>query len=189
MTNIKPHMRRAASLLPIFLLGACEQLYHAPILYQAQTPDCRNWADGSSFELPRSIRVFAGSPKAGAGATLEVPLAYFIPRGESVTFTSQTFAVVAPSGGGRVVGTVDAVDRRVSNAPGTKTEHLSSLPLTLVALDSGDETMVRATLLFQSPPKRFDLVHPDMVAGSKVYRVRTYTYRWFEDRKQYGLCT
>jgi len=181
-------MRHAAP-LTLLLLTACEQPYHEPVLYQAQTPDCRNWADGSRFELPGSISVFAGTPERAADGALLLRIAYFIPRGESVAFSSEDFAIAEPTGSALIKGTVAAVDRGASNAPGTKTETLASLPPTLQALDFGDETMVRAKLLFPSPPKRFDLLHPKMIVGDQPYPVRTYTYRWFEDRGMYGLCS
>lgn len=181
-------MRHAAA-LSLLLLSACEQPYHAPILYQAQTPDCRNWADGSRFELPRRVSVFAGAPEQAPDGALQLRIAYFIPRGESVSFASQEFEIVEPQGSTSATGSVAAVDRHAVNAPGAKTEALASLPQTLTALNIGDETMIRVTLLFTSPPKRFDLLHPSMLVGGKPYPVRIYTYRWFEDRREYGLCT
>lgn len=182
-------MRRAIGLLPIFMLAACEQPYHAPILYQAQTPDCRDWVDGSRFELPRNISVFAGAPEPGPDGAVQLRIAYFVPRGESVQFSSQEFAVAEPKSSMRLPGAVARVDRGVSNAPGIRTEQLSSLPNSLVALDIGDETMVRVTLVISAPPRRFDLLHPTMLVGGKAYPVRTYTYRWFAERNEFGLCT
>jgi hypothetical protein len=182
-------MRRILAFVPLIMLAACEQPYRAPILYQAQTPDCRNWSDGSRFELPSSISVFASAPVSSADGSVQLHLAYFIPRGQSVRFSNQEFAISAPKGPAFERGVVTLVDRAAVNAPTHKTEVLASLPLKLDALEVGDETMVRATVQFAKALKRFDLMHPQMTIDGKSYPVRTYTYRWFEDRGKHGLCT
>jgi hypothetical protein len=182
-------MRRTFALLTSVTLAACEQPYRAPILYQAQTPGCSEWADGSRFELPESISIFASAPDRGADGSVQLRLAYFVPRGKSVTFSSQNFSISEPKGPQLGSGTVTLVDRGAVNAPTYKTEVLASLPTTLVALDIGDETMVRATVRFAQAPTRFDLLHPQMVINGRSYPVRTYTYRWFENQGKLGLCT
>lgn len=182
-------MRRILVLVPLITLAACEQSYRAPILYQAQTPDCRDWADGSRFELPKSISVFASAPERSADGSVQLRLAYFVPRGQSMKFSNQDFSISEPKGPPTEMGAVTLVDRAAVNAPTHKTEVLASLPVALDALDIGDETMVRATVQFSKAPRRFDLVHPQMIIDGKLYPVRTYTYRWFEDRGKLGLCT
>lgn len=182
-------MRRPLAFVPLIMLAACEQPYRAPILYQAQTPDCRDWADGSRFELPRSISVFASAPDQSSDGSVQLRVSYFVPRGQSVTFLNQEFSISAPKGPPIEKGVVTHVDRAAVNAATYKTEVLATLPPAVVALEVGDETMVRATIRFAKVPKRFDLMHPQMNIDGKSYPVRTYTYRWFEDRGKFGLCT
>ncbi|MNY82779.1 hypothetical protein D3C86_2250880 [compost metagenome] len=63
------------------------------------------------------------------------------------------------------------------------------MPLTLVAVATSDHTQIRYRLLIKGKmPPRFDLTPPDVLIGGNRYVSRTYTYRWFEDKKSYGMC-
>ena len=84
-------------------LFGCSQPYDAPILYQAKTPNCQDWLDGSRFELPQEIGVYAAPPKAVDGNVLKLGLMYAVPKGTEATFESHAFAIAIPRG--EVVGT------------------------------------------------------------------------------------
>lgn len=182
-------MRTILAIALAMSLSACEQPYQAPILYQAQSPDCRDWTDGSRFALPKDIDVFAGTPKGSHAEYVQLQISYFIPRGKSVTFASADFLLTEPKGRAIAMGVIEHIETGVRDGPGLPTEPLPKLPTTLSAVDRGEETMFRITLRFASPPDRFDLAHPTMVVDGTEYPVRTYTYRWFEQRKAYGLCS
>jgi hypothetical protein len=171
-------------------LAACtDGAYNPGIMYQAQSPDCDRWIDGSDFELPKEIRVFASAPKSGADGKLELGLAYFVPLGVETTFTKQVFQLTLPRG--RVVseGTVTSVDRKLKNSL-ENPQPLASLPNTLVGEVGGEDTMYRLNVVFNPPlPERFDFTPPDMLVGGKPFPVRTYTYRFFKDRARVGLCS
>jgi len=171
-------------------LDGCTQPYMGPILYQATTPDCPFWVDGSRFELPQGISVFASPPRSIGAHTLELSLTYFIPKGAEATFTNQKFVITLPRGSVVAHGAVAFVDRRVSGLPDSKAELLSELPLILHGELGGDETMYRVDIDFVgNVPDRFDFTPPVMIIGSDKYPMRTYTYRLFKQRQAYGLCT
>lgn len=75
-------MRRSALLaLPLLLLvSACDD-YTAPSLYQATTPDCKTWTEGSRFELPRGITVYATPPTTLKDGGTELALIFTLPVG------------------------------------------------------------------------------------------------------------
>jgi len=183
-------MRAALLLAFLLVLPGCTPPYSASILYQATTPDCRNWADGSRFALPEGADVFASSPKPLGDGALELDLAYFVPKNGEVTFTTHEFVVTTPHGPPVAVGRVALTERGVPGLPGSKTVVLSELPMTLRGDAIGDETMYRVNVQITSPlPDRFDFTPPQMILRGKTYPVRTLTYRWFAERKTYGLCT
>ena len=171
-------------------LAACSEQYVPGVLYQATTPGCTNWADGSRFELPKQISVFAGRPNAVGDAGVELSLAYFIPRDVEARFKSQEFAITLPRGASVSRGTVALVERAGSPVRAETTVVLPGLPDSLRGESPADETMYRVKIQFTGPlPERFDFTPPDMLLGEKSYPVRTYTYRLFTERNAYGLCT
>ena len=84
-------MRRSALLaLPLLLLSACDD-YTAPSLYQATTPDCKTWTEGSRFELPRGITVYATPPTTLTEGGTELALIFTLPVGTQASFTRLSF--------------------------------------------------------------------------------------------------
>ena len=182
-------MRRLSVALLLSLAACTEKPYNPGILYQAESPNCDRWVDGSRFELPQEISVFASVPALARDGNLELGMAYFVPEGVSTTFATQTFEITLPHGKSVAQGETKAVDRHLKNS--TKSpEPLPALPKTLVGEAGGDETMYRFKVVLTPPlPDRFDFQPPDMVVGEKSFHVRTYTYRYFKERNQIGLCS
>ena len=170
-----------------------ETPYVPGFLYGALTPNCDGWIDGSNFELPKEISVFASTPEPRDGSKLELGLAYFLPQGTEATFTSREFQITEPRGPAIAKGLIGQVTQRPINAfrhGHPPTIALSELPQTLVGNNLGEQTMYKVPLLFNLPlPERFDLRPPDLVIDGKAYPVRTYTYRFFKDRGAYGQCS
>ena len=64
------------------------------------------------------------------------------------------------------------------------------MPLLLRGDANSDETIFRLRLRLDGAlPERFDLTPPPMSINGTVYPVRTFTYRLFRDKHEYGLCT
>jgi hypothetical protein len=176
--------------LPLLLvLAGCTPPYDAPIMYQAVTPDCATWVDGSGFELPGEINVFAGKPAPAGKEAWDLDLAYFLPRKTEARFATQDFVLNLPHGDVVAKGEVVKVERAL---PGARRAR-ESLPLRLDLLrgeDFDDDTMVQVTIRFHKPlPQRFDFTPPSMIVAGRTYPVRTYTYRWFASRNALGLCS
>lgn len=173
----------------LFATACGDVLYTPGFMYQAQTPACERWVDGSRFELPRSVDVFASKPET-AGNKLELGINYFVPREVEVSLASQDFSITLPRGPAIARGIVVHVDRTPTNVAKRESVTLSALPNMLRGLEQGDSTMYRVKLQFQLPlPERFDFTPPNVLIGGRSYPVRTYTYRFFEERSAYGLCT
>ena len=183
-------MRAAVATVSLALAACAGDVYDpGPLLYQAVTPGCERWLDGSRFELPKRISVFASVPVPTTDGKMELGLAYFIPRGISTTFTNQVFEVTLPKGIAVARGEVTLVDRTPPSS-GQAPTVLTALPGTLVGEPDSEETMYRLRVLFSPPlPERFDFKPPDMLVEGKAYPVRTYTYRRFSDRGMVGLCS
>ena len=184
-------MRMTVYLLAVStVLVACSDSYTPGILYQAKSPACAIWSDGSRFELPKEIDVFAGKPESGSASSVDLSLAYFIPPAAAATFTNQVFAIAPPQSAETVRGTVTSIEQAVSPVRAATTVALATLPDTLRAQSATETTMYRIKIRFSGPiPDRFDFTPPRMLIGQDSYPVRTYTYRFFPDRKAYGLCT
>ncbi|WP_254672050.1 hypothetical protein [Janthinobacterium sp. MP5059B] len=90
-------MRRSALLaLPLLLLvSACDD-YTAPSLYQATTPECKTWTEGSRFELPRGISVYATPPVTLKEGGTELALIFTLPVGTQASFTRLSFLLEEP---------------------------------------------------------------------------------------------
>jgi hypothetical protein len=109
-------------------------------MYQAVTPDCGTWVDGSLFELPGEIDVFAGKPTPACKQALDLDLAYFLPKGAEVRFATQKFVLNLPHGDVVSEGAVITVERAL---PGPRRSR-EPLPLQLDMLrgeDFDDDTM------------------------------------------------
>ena len=189
--NSMVNLHHWAIAITLCCLAGCDASYNAgPLLYQAQTPGCLGWDDGSNFGLPDSVSVFASAPERAPNGGVILGLAYLVPRGRSIAFSSQEFDIRDPKSLAQVRGVVTRVDRSVVGIhPSEQPENLASLPKTITAIDRGDETMVRVDLRFATAPSRFDLLHPRMLIDGTSYPVRTFTYRWFPERSRFGLCS
>ena len=59
-----------------------------------------------------------------------------------------------------------------------------------VASAAGEETLWRVRVRVKEKlPERFDVVSPAFEIGLKEYPMRTFTYRYFPERKAFGLCS
>ena len=64
-----------------------------------------------------------------------------------------------------------------------------TVPGMLIPVATADVTQWRIRLGVNGGlPDRFDLVTSDVIIDGDRYPVRTFTYRWFPERKAYGLC-
>jgi len=177
------------AILLLLALTGCTTQYNAPIMYQAVTPDCGTWVEGSRFELPGEISVFAGKPMSAGNQALDLDLAFFLPKGAEARIAAQDFVLNLPHGDVVAKGEVTKVERAL---PAPK-RSLEPLPLQLDMLrgvDFDGDTMYQVTIRFQKPlPQRFDFTPPPMIVAGRTYPVRTYTYRWFASRNAFGLCS
>jgi hypothetical protein len=156
-------------------------------MYGATSENCSRWLDGSNFELPREIAVFASTPTPSTGLGIQLSLAYILPSGTRAQFSNHEFSLTNPRGSAFAIGSVVHVERDVGNSP---IAAMSSLPLSLEAGSQAARVIYRVVIEFSSTiPPRFDFKPPDMIVDGKQYPVRTFTYRFFDDRKVYGLCT
>lgn len=183
-------MRQLTPLALLFLLTACGEQYTAPSLYQATTAECSNWADVSRFDLPRGVSVIATAPTALDKGGLEIGVVYTLPRGLMAKFDSKSFNITLPKGAFIAKAKIATIYQRGSNQRAEIVEVVERFPGLLAAIGTSDETQWRMRLQVDGKlPQRFDLVLPKMVIAEKTYPVRTFTYRYFEDRKAYGMCT
>lgn len=183
-------MRRYRPLAVLLLLTACGEQYTAPSLYLAATPDCKSWVDGSRFELPRGITVHATPPVTTADGGIEVVLSYTLPRSTIADFTARGFQLTQPQGAPIRDGKVVTIYQRGSSGRPEIVDSIDKLPLRLAAAGNSDQTQTRIRLTFPGKlPPRFDLKPPDMIIAEKRYPVRTFTFRYFDERKSYGMCS
>ena len=183
-------MRRYAPLSLLFALAACGDNYKAVDLYQAKTPDCKNWADESRFELPKGIYVTATAPVALPEGGVEIGLVYMLPRNTQAQFTSRAFKIYQPKGAPLMNAEVASIYQRGTSARPEMVEVIKEVPVLMVATARSDATQFRFRLQFKGKlPERFDFTPPPMVIDRDRYPVRTFTYRYFEERKAYGMCS
>ncbi|MGV7211113.1 hypothetical protein ACLB1G_25030 [Oxalobacteraceae bacterium A2-2] len=179
-----------APLALLLTLGACGDQYTPVNVYMATTPDCKTWQESSRFALPRGISVSTTPPVTLPDGGAEFTLVYLLPRGERARFLSRNYNVTQPKG--PVLATAELVTlyQRTTNAPANIVESIPRVPDMLVAGATGEETIWRVRLRVKDKlPERFDLVPPEVEIALKKYPVRTFTYRYFADRKAYGLCS
>lgn len=183
-------MRRYAPLALIFALAACGEKYTPASLYQAVTPECKNWADESRFDLPKGIYVTATAPTAVPEGGVEIGLVYMLPRNTLAQFTSRAFKISQPKGAPLQTAEIASIYQRGTSARPEIVEVIKEMPVLMAAVATSDATQFRFRLRFKGKlPERFDFTPPDMVINRDRYPVRTFTYRYFEDRKAYGMCT
>jgi hypothetical protein len=183
-------MRRYAPLALLLALTACGEHYTPANLYQAATPDCKNWADESRFELPKGITVTATQPLPLAEGGVEIGLVYMLPRNTQAQFTSRAFKISQPKGPAVATAEIASIYQRGTSQRPELVEVIKDMPVLMVAVATSDATQFRYRLHFKGKlPERFDFTPPPMVINRDRYPVRTFTFRYFEDRKAYGMCT
>ena len=184
-------MRRSALLaFPLLLLvSACDD-YTAPSLYQATTPDCKTWTEGSRFELPRGITVYATPPTTLKEGGTELALIFTLPVGTQASFTRLSFLLEEPKKPPFANATVTTIYQRGLDQKAEIVDVIEQLPIMFSAVGNSKATQWRLRLqLPRQLPQRFDLNMPDMLVAGKRYPVRTFTYRYFDERKAYGMCS
>lgn len=184
-------MRRLAPFaLPVLLaVSGCGNDYQPEQLYMAAGPDCREWVEGSTFRLPEGISVSATSPVTLEKGSAEFGIIYLVPRGGKVTFTTRAFNITQPKGPVVAKAKVLSYYQRGTNNRAEMVEVIETVPGMLIPAATADVTQWRIRLgVTGALPDRFDLVTSDVVIDGDRYPVRTFTYRWFPERKAYGLC-
>lgn len=184
-------MRRLAllSALPLLALSACGDRYQPVQLYMAKTPTCSEYVETSRFDLPDGITVTATSPTTLPGGGAEFGLVYLLPRATQAQFATLSYPVTQPKGARVARAEVVTFYSRGTDTRPEIVDSIEGVPKLLVAVANSDHTQWRARLRVQSKlPERFDLTPPALVIGGDRYPVRTFTYRWFPERKAFGLC-
>lgn len=182
-------LRYSLLLLPL-LLSACGDAYTPVDVYMAKTPECQAWQEGSRFALPRGISISTTPPVTLPDGGAEFTFVYLVPRGERAMFLTRDYNVTEPKG--PVIAKAELVTfyQRTTNSPAEIVEAIPKVPDMLIAGATGAETIWRVRLrVTQQLPERFDVVPPGFEIALNKYPVRTFTYRYFADRKAYGLCS
>ncbi|GAB2859673.1 hypothetical protein GCM10027277_30250 [Pseudoduganella ginsengisoli] len=183
-------MRNWASLAVLLTLAACGNDYQPVQLYQATTPACSKWEEGSTFALPENITVTATPPIALPDGGVEINVVYMVPRGGMAQFTSRAFKISAPKGPPLANGELVTIYRRGTEGRPEIVDVIEQVPVLMTGIGTSDTTQYRFKLHFKGKlPERFDFMLPDMKIKNERYPVRTFTYRYFEDRKTYGMCS
>lgn len=177
-----------ALLLPL-LLAACGKDYEPVQLYMATTPACSDAVETSRFALPDGITVTATSPVTLPDGGAEFGFVYLLPRGTKAQFATLTYPVTQPKGPRIARAEVVTFYSRGTNSRPEIVDSIEGVPKLLVAVANADETQWRARLRVTSKlPQRFDLTPPALIIDGDRYPVRTFTYRYFPERKAFGLC-
>lgn len=174
--------------LSLLLLAACDS-YTPDHVYMADTPACATWQESSVFKLPRGITVSTTPPVTLPDGGAEFTLVYLVPSGERAMYVTRSYQVTAPKGPVLAKAELVTFYQRATNAPANIVYSLDKVPDMLVAGASSDETIYRVRLRVKDKlPERFDLVSPQFEIATRKYPVRTFTYRYFPERKAFGLC-
>jgi len=182
-------MRRFAPFALLFALTACGDSYTPASLYQATSADCGTAVDADTFEFPRGITVAATNAIQAADGSLEIGVNYMLPRTTQLNFATQHFQVSQAKGALIENAAITSIYQRPTNQRAELVEIVNGVPLSLIAVATSDHTQFRYRLQIKGKlPSRFDLTPPDVVIGNKRYVSRTFTYRWFEEKKAYGMC-
>ena len=175
--------------LGLLLLAACDS-YTPDHLYMADTPDCATWQEGSTFKLPRGISVSTSPPVMLPDGGAEFTLVYILPSGERARYVTRGYNITSPHG--PVIARAEMVTfyQRATNSPANIVYPIEKVPDMLVAGATSDDTIWRVRLRVKDKlPQRFDLVSPEFEIATRKYPVRTFTYRYFPERKAFGLCS
>lgn len=182
-------LRYSVLALPL-LLTACGDSYTPVDLYMARTPECGTWQESSRFELPRGISVSTTPPVTLPDGGAEFTFVYLVPRGERAIFLTRDYNVTQPKGAVIAKAKLLTFYQRATNAPAEIVEQIPKVPDMLIAGATGDETIWRVRLQVRGKlPERFDLTPPALEIALTKYPMRTFTYRYFADRKAFGLCS
>jgi hypothetical protein len=183
-------LRYTASLVLPLLLSACGESYTPVDLYMAATPECKSWQEGSRFELPRGMSVSTTPPVMLPDGGAEFTFVYLLPRGERAMFVTRDYEVTEPKGPLITKAQLVTFYQRTTNSPAEIVEAIPKVPDMLIAGATGAETIWRVRLrVTQKLPDRFDVTPPAFEIALNKYPVRTFTYRYFPERKAYGLCS
>lgn len=185
-----PMRRPALFTLPLLLtLSACGDDYRPEQLYMATSPTCAEWVEASRFELPEGVSVTATSPVTLQEGGAEFGVIYIVPRGGKVQFTTRSFNVTQPQGPVIAKAEVLSFYQRGTNSRAEMVEVIKEVPGLLIPVATADDTQWRVRLAVKNGlPQRFDMTPPAVIIDGERYPVRTFTYRWFTERKAYGLC-
>lgn len=183
-------LRYPASLVLPLLLSACGDSYTPVNLYMAATPECKTWQEGSRFELPRGISVATTPPVTLPDGGAEFTFVYVLPRGERAVFTTRDYTVTAPKGAVLAKAELVSFYQRTTTSRPEIVEEIPKVPDMLIAGATGEETIWRVRLRVKDKlPERFDVMPPPFKIALKDYPMRTFTYRYFPERKAFGLCS
>ncbi|MET0319757.1 MAG: hypothetical protein ABW069_03435 [Duganella sp.] len=185
-------MRVLASILALplpLLLTACGDTYKPVDVYMAATPECKDWQESSRFDLPRGISISTTPPVTLEGGGAEFTFVYFVPRGERARFLSRDYNITAPRGAVITKAELVTFYQRATNSRAEIVDVIPKVPDMLVAGATSDETIWRVRLRVKEKlPQRFDVVPPPFEIALTEYPMRTFTYRYFPERKAFGLC-
>jgi hypothetical protein len=179
-----------ASVVMPLLLTACGDQFTPVNLYMAATPECKTWQDGSRYELPRGISVSTSPPVTLPDGGAEFTFVYLVPRGERALFLTRDYNVATPHG--PVIAKAELVTfyQRATNSRAEIVESIPKVPDMLVAGATSDDTIWRVRLRVKDKlPQRFDVLPPPFEIALTKYPMRTFTYRYFPERKAFGLCS
>jgi hypothetical protein len=124
-------------------------------------------------------------PDGGA----EFTFVYLVPRGERALFLTRDFNVTQPKGPVLAKAKLVTFYQRTTNSAPEIVEAIPKVPDMLIAGATGAETIWRVRLrVTEKLPERFDVVPPAFEIALNKYPMRTFTYRYFPERKAYGLC-
>ncbi len=176
-------------LLILLATAGCSDAPPPPAPYPVISAGCTNWQANASIAMAGDVRINASAPRAGAKGGVELDLAYFIPETGRADLARTRFSLTVPHGAVIAsVGTGPVLRVLPPYEPG-KALLLPTLPPRLLGEAFGGNVIYRMVLRFPGPlPERFDLTPPDMTIDGQAYAVTTLTYRYFPERKAYGLC-
>jgi len=185
MRHFAPHL----SLLALLAVSGCGERYEPVQLYMAKTPECGEYVEASRFDLPSGITVTATSPTTLPDGGAEFGLVYLLPRGAKAQFATLTYPVTQPKGERIANANVVTFYSRGTDTRPEIVDSIEGVPKLLVAVANSDHTQWRARLRVPSKlPERFDLTPPALYIDGDRYPLRTFTYRYFAERKGFGLC-
>lgn len=176
------------AVLPL-LLSACGDSFTPVDLYMAKTPECREWQEGSRYDLPRGISVSTTPPRTLPEGGAEFTFVYLVPRGQRALFLSREYQVTAPHGALLAKAELVSFYQRATNSRPEIVEVIPKVPDMLIAGATADDTIWRVRLRVKEKlPERFDVVPPAFEIALSKYPMRTFTYRYFPERQSFGLC-